>query len=40
MIPACPRLMCSFNKGLTRQKVVSDVCACMFHVCEVVDFVD
>ena len=44
-IPACPSLMCSFNtwvilKELTLQKFVSDVCVCMFYVCEVIGFVD
>ena len=39
MIPACPSLMCSF-KGLTLWKFVSDVCACMFYVCEMISFVD
>ena len=27
-------------KGLTLRKFVSDVCVCMFHVCEVIGFVD
>ena len=27
-------------KGLTLQKFVSDVCVCMFYVCEVTGFVD
>ena len=42
-IPACPNVMCSFNRGNiegTIQKFVSDVCVCMFYVCEVIGFVD
>ena len=41
---ACPSLMCFLTgvilKGLTLQKFVFDVCVCMFHVCEVIGFVD
>ena len=43
-VPACPGLMCSFNRGNIEgtdfQKFVSDVCVCMFYVCEVTGFVD
>ena len=27
-------------KGLTLRKFVSDVCVCMFYICEVIGFVD
>ena len=27
-------------KGLTLRKFVSDICVCMFYVCEVIGFVD
>ena len=44
-IPACPSLMCALLtgvmlKGLILRKFVSDVCVCMFYVCEVIGFVD
>ena len=43
-IPACPSLMCYLTgvilKGLTLRKCVSDVCVCMFYVCEMIGFED
>ena len=44
MIPACPCFLCCFNRvntdGTNSSKFVSDVCVCVFHVCEVIGFVD
>ena len=41
-IPACPSLMCSFNRGniegTNYSKFVFDVCLCMFCACEVIGF--
>ena len=40
MIPACPSLMCSFKRGdiegTNSSKNLSDVCVCMFYVCEMI----
>ena len=43
-IPACPSLMCSFNRGnvegTNSSSFLSDVCVCIFYVCGVIGFVD
>ena len=36
----CALLTGVILKGLTLRKFVSDVCVCMFYVCEVIGFVD
>ena len=40
VLALCALLTGVILKGLTLQKFVSDVCACMFYVCEVIGFVD
>ena len=42
-IPACPSLMCSFNRGnieVTNSLEICVWCLCMFYVYEVIGFVD
>ena len=45
IIPACPSLMCSFNRGNTEQSKLENLClifvsSVLFYVCKVIGFVD
>ena len=40
VLALCALLTGVILKGLTLRECVSDVCVCMFHVCEVIGFVD